>query len=63
MDHLIEKIESDGMILAECRQLDQQAVTAAIQQCGRHLSAACKYEVKILNKMFSESWNTDSMIS
>ncbi len=59
MDHLLEKIESDGTILAECRQLDQQAV----QQCGRNLSAACKYEVKILNKMFSESWNTDSMIS
>jgi len=32
MDHLLEKIESDGTILAECRQLDQQAVTAAIQQ-------------------------------
>jgi len=41
----------DGTIFAECKQLDQQAVTAAIRQCGRHLPAVCKQvEVKISNK-------------
>jgi len=41
----------DGKIIVEYRQLDQQAVTAAIQQSWRHMSAVSKQQVKIWNKM------------